>query len=261
MRVITPGRIIGIASILVLIGVMPTILAVGAEIISRSHEWWPEQLSIESNLTRLSEFWRSLSGAFGYVRAAGFVLLFAGITWALLVRMDRMPWARSEPHAPPERIGAVLLKEASVINGATPPADVQEKIDAFDNQRQVEADNGADDAPLNEVSPAAYQWLNGLDRAALCLSGGGIRSASFALGVLQALAVHPRSSNDDRHVAEAKDSLLAQFTYLSTVSGGGYIGSWFSAWVARHKFPFVWSSLVRRHNEGRDPGLEPRAVA
>ena len=46
----------------------------------------------------------------------------------------------------------------------------------------------------------------------LALSGGGIRSATFNLGVLQAL-----------------DQLgLLRFTdYLSTVSGGGYIGSWF----------------------------------
>ena len=44
----------------------------------------------------------------------------------------------------------------------------------------------------------------------LALSGGGIRSASFGLGVLQALA--------------HKD-LLKKFDYLSTVSGGGYIGA------------------------------------
>ena len=37
-----------------------------------------------------------------------------------------------------------------------------------------------------------YRSLNGLNSAALCLSGGGIRSAAFALGVIQALAVHPR---------------------------------------------------------------------
>ena len=47
--------------------------------------------------------------------------------------------------------------------------------------------------------------------AALCLSGGGIRSASFSLGVLQSLA---------------KAGLLGRFDYLSTVSGGGYIGCW-----------------------------------
>ena len=56
--------------------------------------------------------------------------------------------------------------------------------------------------------------------AALCLSGGGIRSATFGLGVIQALARH---------------GLLGKFDYLSTVSGGGYIGSWLSAWVFREQ--------------------------
>lgn len=48
-------------------------------------------------------------------------------------------------------------------------------------------------------------------RAALCLSGGGIRSAIFGLGILQGLA---------------KTGLLGAFDYLSTVSGGGYVGGW-----------------------------------
>jgi hypothetical protein len=52
----------------------------------------------------------------------------------------------------------------------------------------------------------------------LAFSGGGIRSATFNLGILQALA---------------KQNMLPQFDYLSTVSGGGYIGSWFSALVYR----------------------------
>ena len=56
--------------------------------------------------------------------------------------------------------------------------------------------------------------LNAADNVAdrlvgLALSGGGIRSATFALGVLQRLA---------------KADLLKCFDYLSTVSGGGYIG-------------------------------------
>ncbi|MFZ1326026.1 MAG: patatin-like phospholipase family protein [Candidatus Contendobacter sp.] len=44
----------------------------------------------------------------------------------------------------------------------------------------------------------------------LALSGGGIRSATFCLGVLRGLA---------------KNGVLRHFDYLSTVSGGGYIGS------------------------------------
>ena len=61
-----------------------------------------------------------------------------------------------------------------------------------------------------------YRAAHALKFSALCLSGGGIRSASFALGVMQGLA-------------DAK--LLSKFDYLSTVSGGGYIGSWLTAWL------------------------------
>lgn len=50
----------------------------------------------------------------------------------------------------------------------------------------------------------------------LALSGGGIRSATFALGVMQALA---------------KEDVLNKMDYLSTVSGGGYIGSSLSWWL------------------------------
>ncbi|MGN7752961.1 hypothetical protein [Sinorhizobium sp. 22678] len=46
--------------------------------------------------------------------------------------------------------------------------------------------------------------------AGLALSGGGIRSATFSLGVMVSLA---------------KRNLLHQFDYLSTVSGGGYAGA------------------------------------
>lgn len=53
----------------------------------------------------------------------------------------------------------------------------------------------------------------------LAFSGGGIRSATFNLGVIQALA-------------ELK--LLRRFDYLSTISGGGYIGSWLSLFIKRY---------------------------
>lgn len=53
----------------------------------------------------------------------------------------------------------------------------------------------------------------------IALSGGGIRSASFCLGVMQGLA-----AND----------LLKKFDYLSTVSGGGYLGGSLS---------WLWSGL------------------
>jgi Patatin-like phospholipase len=48
------------------------------------------------------------------------------------------------------------------------------------------------------------------DAVGLALSGGGIRSATFSLGVLMALA---------------RRNILPQVDYLSTVSGGGYLGA------------------------------------
>jgi len=42
-----------------------------------------------------------------------------------------------------------------------------------------------------------YRSLNALNSSALCLSGGGIRSAAFALGIMQSLAAHPRKENGD----------------------------------------------------------------
>ncbi|MFV1980951.1 MAG: patatin-like phospholipase family protein, partial [Rhodothermia bacterium] len=62
----------------------------------------------------------------------------------------------------------------------------------------------------------------GDNRTALCISGGGIRSASFSLGVMQALA----------HF-----DILKRFDYLSTVSGGGYIGTSLSWFLSREEDP------------------------
>jgi hypothetical protein len=85
---------------------------------------------------------------------------------------------------------------------------------------------GADDVRRrldSELVGELYAWLHeqaraGSPRSALCLSGGGIRSATFALGVVQGLA---------------RRGLLGGFDFLSTVSGGGYLGSWLSAWIDR----------------------------
>jgi len=62
----------------------------------------------------------------------------------------------------------------------------------------------------------------------LSISGGGIRSASFALGLLQSLnGVEIKS--DRKNTKPGK--VMEQLDYLSTVSGGGYVGSaltWFN---------------------------------
>ena len=82
------------------------------------------------------------------------------------------------------------------LDGTAPPAD------------------GGPDARLHAV----HRRIHERAPSALCLSGGGIRSATFALGVLQGLA----------HVG-----VVGTLDYLSTVSGGGYIGGWLTAWLHR----------------------------
>jgi Patatin-like phospholipase len=54
------------------------------------------------------------------------------------------------------------------------------------------------------------------DAVGLALSGGGIRSATFGLGVVQALS---------------RKGILRQVDYLSTVSGGGYLGGFVSSFL------------------------------
>lgn len=69
----------------------------------------------------------------------------------------------------------------------------------------------------------------------VALSGGGIRSASFCLGALQAL--------DQRGLAERID-------YLSTVSGGGFIGSSMISAMRQNgeRFPFSTGNVADMHD-------------
>ena len=102
----------------------------------------------------------------------------------------------------------VLQKEFDILHGVAPghstapPDGNKNKPDAVSSLERL------------------YERIHGLseERSALCFSGGGIRSATFALGILQGLA---------------RANLLDKFHYLSTVSGGGYIGSWLTSWIDR----------------------------
>ena len=64
----------------------------------------------------------------------------------------------------------------------------------------------------------AYEAARQRKAVGLCLSGGGIRSATFNLGILQALARHKR---------------IGKLDYLASVSGGGYIHQFLANWIYR----------------------------
>ncbi len=76
---------------------------------------------------------------------------------------------------------------------------------------------------VRQISPKGGVPVH--DTIGLSLSGGGIRSAAFSLGALQAI----------NH-----QGLLKNVDYLSTVSGGGYIGSSLSATMSNSNGEFVF---------------------
>ena len=139
---------------------------------------------------------------------------------------------------------------------------------------RLDADRrSGEDIPAAEVSDrkAFYRSLNALNRAALCCSGGGIRSATFCLGVIQALAAHdvgalthkpadkaPPEAGKTQSESKAEHSLLGCFHYLSTVSGGGYVGSWLSSWLKRNTFNQVIENLTGRPS---GPDVEPAEIS
>jgi hypothetical protein len=97
--------------------------------------------------------------------------------------------------------------------------DVQEVISAEHEQlidRRNELHLLLDTRAGNDQNPL-YE-AHRLRPFGVCLSGGGIRSATFNLGILQGLA---------------ERGLLPFIDYLSTVSGGGYIGTWLHGVILR----------------------------
>jgi hypothetical protein len=86
---------------------------------------------------------------------------------------------------------------------------------------------GAEDLLIEARRRAISSSIPIESRIGIGLSGGGIRSATFCLGVFQALA---------RAKRDGAPTLIQQLDYLSTVSGGGYFGGFLGrlytrAWV------------------------------
>jgi Patatin-like phospholipase len=91
----------------------------------------------------------------------------------------------------------------------------QAELEELRERRKRCDPEGLSELPGEGAAPPAPSVELGL--VGLALSGGGIRSASFSLGVVQELA---------------RRNLLKYVDYLSTVSGGGYLGSCLSSLLA-----------------------------
>lgn len=98
--------------------------------------------------------------------------------------------------------------------GTRHPSRLLEVPNEYDTPSRIGAVLRVQPANEDNVNKRAHEAT----LAGLAFSGGGVRSATFNLGILQALA---------------QNRLLREFDYLSTVSGGGYIGAWFTKWLKR----------------------------
>lgn len=100
---------------------------------------------------------------------------------------------------------------------ATTARDFDTALDAeLDAVRRRRKARGDGDRQLHGQS--AVDRAHDAELVALAFSGGGIRSATFNLGIATALA---------------RLGLLRRFDYLSTNSGGGYMGGWLLSWIHR----------------------------
>ncbi len=82
------------------------------------------------------------------------------------------------------------------------------------------------------------------DAVGLAFSGGGIRSATVCLGVVQVLA---------------RRRLLAQVDYLSTVSGGGYLGTFLTSFFNSFP-PRQPNDTLSKNLASATPGVEPPPI-
>jgi len=125
---------------------------------------------------------------------------------------------------PSMHLHEVLAAEFQELHGKEPPPGSSSPVplakeeDAKKAKQAKKAQEEKQQEHLRNIWAAVHALPKNEKRAALCISGGGIRSATFGLGVLQGLA---------------RCGLLKKFHYLSTVSGGGYIGGWLTAWIQR----------------------------
>ena len=152
----------------------------------------------------------------------------------------------------------VLDDEYWALTGETPtPASLALRAAYASSVFAANAYDDAERDPQERGARFRHDVIGRLHRAgrsAMCFSGGGIRSATFGLGVLQGLAA-------DAGDTGARPPLVGEIDFLSTVSGGGYLGAWFSAWATRLAKPRSRLFVGAEPDEADGPAGVFRALA
>ncbi len=134
-----------------------------------------------------------------------------------------MSTTQSTSTTPASRVDIELADTLTALNAA--------ELDAIDTRRRCVLS-----LPLGPATLQATRELS-LPRVGLALSGGGVRSATFALGLMRGLA-RPQedtpTTSDAPPKTLASQSLLGRLDYLSSVSGGGYTAAMYGRLVASY---------------------------
>ena len=104
-------------------------------------------------------------------------------------------------------------------------------VDDVDLRKILDNHLNPADESNDGIEPSTASGLIGL-----AFSGGGIRSATFNLGIIQALA---------------RIGILKYVDYLSTVSGGGYIGSCISSLLNDPNYKTTGEDFPFYHEQGK----------
>ncbi|KYQ90313.1 patatin family protein [Tieghemostelium lacteum] len=115
-----------------------------------------------------------------------------------------------------------------------------ETIDEMDNENLNSSTSSTSSKELLK-KPSNIKVVPSVDfnLVGLALSGGGIRSATFNLGLLQALSKH---------------KFFKKIDYLSTVSGGGFIGSCLVSLLSEGTYTTDWHNFPFHYGRGLKEG-------
>jgi hypothetical protein len=252
---LTPAAVTGLTERWTREGLLPTAQAWKAEQLAGVLIEWLDAYSLRPG--PVAEFVKLRSAA-GLLPVAAGRLTAEEISVALVGTESKPPAGRLAPLVALFRPGPAgepgagresLVKEVTVVLEAVRDMLLRPDAQAPDEDKELASGQEVGDREWRGAEPggaapgAEALLLRALvleallrrevsgDLVGLALSGGGIRSASFNLGLLQSLQQY---------------DLLREVDFLSTVSGGGYVGS-------------LLSSLVYNGNTGPGSGHETLA--
>jgi hypothetical protein len=114
-----------------------------------------------------------------------------------------------------EQLGELEVLEKQISRGGSDGSDGRPATEQERKEKEQKEKEQKEKETLRRYPPAEAEAMS---LFGLALSGGGIRSATFNLGILQGMA---------------DLDLLRRLDYLSGVSGGSHIAGWLTAWTKR----------------------------